>query len=109
MKITFKATKGRGRTKFFKVNIGAIEDRYEGTPNMVMEALAQDCSVILSDVECHRQYFPSNVVQYVEVEDYSADALYQHSFNSIDVKAFVDDWTENKMVSEYTQIINLIS
>ena len=34
LKITFKATKGRGRTKFYKVNIGAIEDKYEGTPNI---------------------------------------------------------------------------
>lgn len=34
MKITFKAVKGRGRTKFYKVKIGDIEDAYTNTPNV---------------------------------------------------------------------------
>jgi hypothetical protein len=34
LKITFKATKGKARTRFYKVNIGAIEDKYEGSPNV---------------------------------------------------------------------------
>ena len=81
---------------------------YEGTPNIVIEALAQDCSVILSDVECHRQYFPSNIVYYEDLEDRSESNLYQHSPNSIDVKEFVNGWSESKMVSEYMRIIALI-
>lgn len=34
LKVTVKGTKGSGRTKFYKVNIGAIDDKYEGTPNI---------------------------------------------------------------------------
>jgi len=34
LKITLKASKGKGRTRFYKVNIGAIEDKFEGTPNI---------------------------------------------------------------------------
>lgn len=34
LKITFKGTSGKGRTKFYKVNIGAIDDQFEGTPNI---------------------------------------------------------------------------
>ena len=31
---------------------------YEGTPNVVLEALSLGCEVLLSDVPSHRDYFP---------------------------------------------------
>lgn len=34
MKVTFKGVQGRGRTKFYKVKIGAIEDKYTQAPNV---------------------------------------------------------------------------
>jgi glycosyltransferase involved in cell wall biosynthesis len=46
--------------------------RYEGNPNVVLEAMAGCCPVILSDIPAHREFADESSALFVPVDDVHA-------------------------------------
>ena len=82
MKITFKGTQGRGRTKYYKVKIGEIEDAYLGTPNVQR----------VEKLKALRRVFLSGSVK--ELENIQKPYVIVHKFkeNSTKLGLFVWRW-----------------
>jgi glycosyltransferase involved in cell wall biosynthesis len=59
--------------RWLKVADGLISmSRYEGNPNVVLEAMAGGCPVILSDISAHREIADSSSALFVPVDDVPA-------------------------------------
>jgi glycosyltransferase involved in cell wall biosynthesis len=59
--------------RWLKVADGLISmSRYEGNPNVVLEAMAGCCPVILSDIPAHREIADASSALFVPVDDVSA-------------------------------------
>ncbi|MET4119762.1 glycosyltransferase involved in cell wall biosynthesis [Bradyrhizobium sp. JR1.5] len=59
--------------RWLKVADGLISmSRYEGNPNVVLEAMAGGCPVILSDISAHREIADSSFAIFVPVDDVPA-------------------------------------
>jgi len=59
--------------RWLKIADGLISmSRYEGNPNVVLEAMAGCCPLILSDITAHREIADSSSALFVPVDDVSA-------------------------------------
>jgi glycosyltransferase involved in cell wall biosynthesis len=81
---------------------------YEGTPNVVLEALSSGCEVILSDVASHRDCFPEEIVTYVKCDSRTMDKCNLKQTDPEKRRVFCNSWSKEKMVTAYANMIHSI-
>jgi glycosyltransferase involved in cell wall biosynthesis len=86
---------------------------FEGNPNIVLEAAAQGCSLVLSDIPAHREIFDQSSAWFVNhksVEDVSKGILQvlqekgQHPTKAERAKRAVAGYTPDIILAEYLQV-----
>lgn len=89
--------------------------RFEGSPNVVLEAMAAGCPVILSDISAHREIADSSSAMFVPVDDISAlsNGIAELLCNKREAcerakraSASMDRWTVEVMADAYDAIYN---
>jgi hypothetical protein len=85
MKITFKATAGSGRTKFYKVNMGDFEDQLNRVPNLYKNEKLKGL----------RQVLLTGSVN--SLESVEKPIVVTHKFNENDKKFGIFVWRWNKL------------
>lgn len=89
--------------------------RHEGAPNVVMEAAALGCPLILSGIDAHHDIFSNNSAVFIEVGDYQGLSncmnaicekkldLYQNSKNALQISS---GFTRRSALDSYGSIYN---
>jgi len=78
---------------------------YEGTPNSVIEALANYCEVFLSDSSSHKDFFPSNIVNFVSIKNLNYKKNNRKDF--LKILEFIKEFNINKVSYKYKTFINI--
>ena len=77
---------------------------YEGSPNLAIEALANNCELFLSDTSSHNDFIPREIVNYV-----SDDLTYKKSkkFNKLEIEKFLSDFEIKLIYRNYKKVMGL--
>lgn len=85
---------------------------FEGTPNIVLEAVACGCSIVVSDIPSHREILPADAATYVAARSVTsiADGIVRAlrfsppTMSANAKRALLEDWTAEKIASEYNSV-----
>ena len=77
---------------------------YEGTPNVAIEALSNNCQLFLSDSDSHKDFFTSNLVNFVNKKNLSFKTTKKHNK---DIKKFLKNCRIDYTIKEYKNFLEI--
>ena len=78
---------------------------YEGTPNAAIEALANNCELFLSDSSSHKDFFPKNIVNYVNIENLNFKKMTK--INSSNIIQFLKECSIEECFKKYKRFLKI--
>lgn len=104
--INFKGQKSHQKIlKAFRYSKALISmSDYEGTPNVAIEALSNNCQLFLSNSDSHKDFFSSKLVNFVNQNNLSFKITKK---NNKDIKNFLKECRISNTIKEYKSFLEI--